>query len=179
MRPILKPRERWFRIANRNTAPGIIDAKVTAITKPMSVWKLKRALIAMLIGFPLVVVRIRAKTTSTHENIKQKNAVTAMPEEIWGSKNVQINRGREYPSRKAASSISLGIAEMKPCKIQIEIGRLKRQWASAIPHTEFTIPRFENNWKIGNVSTTGGVIRNAMKARNKCLSPKNDMREKA
>lgn len=49
----------------------------------------------MLIGLLLVVVRMRAKTTSPHENIKQKNAVTAMPEDIGGMRNFQINRGRE------------------------------------------------------------------------------------
>ncbi|MFT6169596.1 MAG: hypothetical protein ACJAR9_001716, partial [Celeribacter sp.] len=61
--PILKPFDRWFRIVNKRTAPGSIEATVTAITSPMSVWNPNNAVIAMLIGFPFVVVKIRAKTT--------------------------------------------------------------------------------------------------------------------
>ena len=55
--------------------------------------------------------------------------------------------------------------EMKPCKIQIEIGRLNKQCANPMPKTEFTMPKLEKSWNIGKVSTTGGVIRKEMKAR--------------
>lgn len=77
--------------------------------------------------------------------MKQKNAVTAIPGAIWGNRNCQIKRGRVYPSKNAVSSISLGMAEMKPCRIQIEMGKLNKQWANAIPKTEFTIPKDENS----------------------------------
>ena len=68
---------------------------------------------------------------------------------------------------------------MKPCRIQIDTGRLNRQWASAMPVTELTMPSTEKSWKIGRVSTTGGVMRKAMKLKNRCLSPRNDSRAKA
>ena len=55
---------------------------------------------------------------------------------------------------------------MKPCRIQIDTGRLNRQWASAMPVTELTMPSTEKSWKIGRVSTTGGVMRKAMKLKN-------------
>ena len=42
---------------------------VIAIIRPISVLKVNIAEIAMLIGLPAVTVNIRAKTTSTHENI--------------------------------------------------------------------------------------------------------------
>jgi hypothetical protein len=81
-------------MANNSTTPGIIEAVVTAMTNPISVCKSNSTFMAMLMGLPLVVVKIRANTTSTQENKKQKKAVTAMPEQICGKMNVQITRGR-------------------------------------------------------------------------------------
>ncbi len=75
-------------------SPGISETSVMAITSPISVLKPYSELIAMVIGFPPVTVRIRANTTSTHENMKQKNAVTPMPGAISGS-NCLIMKSRQ------------------------------------------------------------------------------------
>ena len=105
--------------------------------------------------------------------MKQKNAATPMPGAIIGTKWRKKKEGPEWPSIKAVSSNALGTARIKLSKIQIVIGRLNRQWASAMPKGEFTRPSFENRMKIGKDSTTGGVIRKTSIAKRKCRSPKN------
>ena len=73
--------------------------------------------------------------------MKQKNAVTAIPGAIWGSRNCQIKRGRVYPSRNAVSSISLGMAEMKPCRIQIEMGKIEQAMGQRDPKDRIHDPK--------------------------------------
>jgi|GEM_PF-2512139 hypothetical protein len=53
---------------------------------------------AWVIGLPPVTVSVRAKTTSTHEKIKQKNAVTAMPGANAGIRNRIKNWVRITPA---------------------------------------------------------------------------------
>ncbi len=47
------------------------------------------------IGFAAVVVSVRARRSSTHENIKQKKAATPMPLAINGMKIFTKKRGNE------------------------------------------------------------------------------------
>ena len=141
------------------------------MTRPMSVWNPNNALIAMVTGLPAVTVRMRAKTTSTHEKMKQKKAVTPMPGAIAGTSSFTKKPGSEWPSRNADSSNSRGMAEMKLSRIQMEIGRLNRQWTSAIPTGEFTRLTWENRMKIGSESTTGGMTRKASITNSRCRSP--------
>ena len=89
-----------------------------------------RVIVATM-GLALTVVSVRASSSSTHENMKQKNAATPMPEAISGMKIFTKNRGKAYPSMYAVSSSSLGTPDMKPSRIQTASGMLKRQWASA------------------------------------------------
>ncbi|MNP74035.1 hypothetical protein D3C76_1708450 [compost metagenome] len=45
-------------------------------------------------GLALTEVRVRASSNSTHENMKQKNAVTPMPDLISGTKIRMKNLGK-------------------------------------------------------------------------------------
>ena len=47
------------------------------------------------IGLALTEVRVRASSSSTQENMKQKKAVTPMPPRISGTKMVRKKRGKE------------------------------------------------------------------------------------
>ncbi|MCY1239181.1 hypothetical protein D9M72_519600 [compost metagenome] len=47
------------------------------------------------IGFAAVVVSVRASSSSTQENMKQKKAATPMPEAISGMKIFTKKRGNE------------------------------------------------------------------------------------
>ena len=89
-----------------------------------------RVMVAV-IGFASVIVKVRAKRSSTQLNMKQKKAVTPTPARISGMKMVIKKRGKPYPSIKAVSSISFGIPDIKPSKIQMASGTLNRQWARA------------------------------------------------
>lgn len=51
--------------------------------------------IAALIGLASVLVIVRAMRSSTQLNMKQKNAVTPIPERIMGRKIFMKNLGRE------------------------------------------------------------------------------------
>src|ERR1700716_2437446 len=91
------------------------------------------------IGLALTQVSGGARSKLTpentkQENIKQKNAATPMPLAINGTRILTKNRGNEYPSRKAVSSISRGTLETKPSRIQTASGTLKMQCASATAH---------------------------------------------
>src|SRR6478736_7949967 len=83
------------------------------------------------IGLAATEVSVRANSSSTQENMKQKKAATPMPLAINGTRILTKNRGNEYPSRNAVSSISRGTLETKPSRIQTASGTLKMQWASA------------------------------------------------
>lgn len=91
----IKPFDMWLRTKKIIIAPGISEQTVIAMTKPISVLKLNKDEIAMLIGLPLVTVNIRANTTSTQENIKQKNAVTPIPGASIGISFRMKNLGNE------------------------------------------------------------------------------------
>ena len=52
-----------------------------------------RVMVAAM-GLASVVVRVRASSSSTQENMKQKKAVTPMPARISGMKIVMKNRGK-------------------------------------------------------------------------------------
>lgn len=51
--------------------------------------------IVAAIGLASVVVRVRAISSSTHENMKQKKAATPMPDAIRGTKIFTKKRGKE------------------------------------------------------------------------------------
>ena len=51
--------------------------------------------ITAAIGFATVVVSVRASSSSTQENMKQKKAVTPMPVRISGMNTVRKKRGKE------------------------------------------------------------------------------------
>ena len=51
--------------------------------------------ITAAIGFASVIVRVRANSNSTQENMKQKNAVTPTPARIRGMNTVRKKRGSE------------------------------------------------------------------------------------
>ena len=149
------------------------------MTNPMSVVNPNKAWIAVVIGLPPVEVSMRAKTTSTHEKIKQKKQATPTPGAIVGIKNFTKNLDHEYPSKKAVSSNSRGIAEMKLVRIQIAIGTLNRQCISAIPTGELSKLSCANSKNTGSDKTTGGVILKASSKSMMCLSPRNECRESA
>jgi len=83
-----------------------------------------RVMVAAM-GFAFVVVNVLASKSSTQENMKQKNAVTPIPDRIWGIKMVKKNLGNLYPSMNAVSSISRGTPDMNPSRIQTARGTLK------------------------------------------------------
>ena len=120
------------------------------MTRPQSVRKVNKAVIAWVMGLPAVTVKMRAKTTSTHENIKQKKAATAMPGATAGIKKRTKKPVRLWPSKKAISSKDLGMAAIKLSKIHMAIGRLKTQCTSAMPMGELTSPARANKIKIGS-----------------------------
>ena len=93
----------------------------------------------------MVTVNIRANTTSTQENIKQKKAATAMPGAIRGNNFLMKNPVNECPSVKAVSSNSLGMADIKLTSTQMDIGKLNKLWASAIANGELIRSREENS----------------------------------
>ena len=162
----------WFRTKQLNKVPGIIERTVIPITRPMSVRKENNAEIAILIGFPPVTVSIRAKTTSTHENIKQKKEVTAIQGAIRGMSILVKNWKKEYPSINAVSSNSLGTAETKLSSTQIEIGTLNKQCANAMARGLFMRSSAENIKNTGRTMTTGGVIRSVKKPKKIFISHK-------
>ena len=149
----------------------MIERTVIAITSPRSVLKVNKVEIAILIGLPAVTVNMRAKTISTHENIKQKKDATAMPGAISGISIPVKNWKKEWPSKKAVSSNSLGIADIKLSSTQIEIGRLNEQCANAIPSGLFMRSSCKNIRKTGSTITIGGVIRKVKKPKKRYLSP--------
>ena len=51
--------------------------------------------IVAAIGLALTVVSVRASSSSTQENMKQKKAVTPMPQAISGMKILTKKRGKE------------------------------------------------------------------------------------
>ena len=53
-----------------------------------------RVMVAAM-GLAFTVVSVRASSSSTQENMKQKNAATPMPEAISGMKIFMKNRGKE------------------------------------------------------------------------------------
>src|ERR1700730_11448239 len=86
------------------------------------------------IGLAATDVRGRASSNSTQENIKQKKAATPIPLAINGTRILTKNRGNEYPSRNAVSSISRGTPDTNPSRIHTANGTLKMQCASATAH---------------------------------------------
>src|SRR3954452_13524931 len=101
-------------------------------------------------GLALTEVSVRASSNSTQENMKQKNAATPMPLAISGTRIFAKNRGNEYPSRNAVSSISRGTPETKPSKIHTAKGTLKMQCASATAHGVSNSPIAEYRLKNGS-----------------------------
>src|ERR1700749_4617900 len=87
--------------------------------------------ITAAIGLAFTEVSVRASSSSTQENMKQKNAATPMPLAISGTNILMKNRGNEKPSRNAVSSISRGTPETNPSSIHTASGTLKMQCASA------------------------------------------------
>src|ERR1700687_4161272 len=86
------------------------------------------------IGLEATDVNVRASNSSTQENMKQKNAATPIPLAINGTRILMKNRGNEYPSRKAVSSISRGTPDTNPSRIHTANGTLKMQCASETAH---------------------------------------------
>src|ERR1700723_3523977 len=90
-----------------------------------------------------LLVRVRANSNSTHENMKQKKAATPIPLAMSGIKMRTKKRGKEEPSRKAVSSISRGTPDMNPSRIQTARGTLKMQCASATAQVVLNSPMAE------------------------------------
>ena len=80
-------------------APGINVKTPAAASKPQSMPDAEtvRVMVAA-IGLAFTEVKVRASRSSTHENMKQKNAVTPIPEPISGMKIFPKNLGKLYPS---------------------------------------------------------------------------------
>ena len=77
-------------------APGTIVRMPAAESRPQSSPEaLTVRVITAAIGFAAVIVSVRAKSSSTHENMKQKNAVTPTPARISGRKTTMKKRGSE------------------------------------------------------------------------------------
>src|ERR1700758_964900 len=83
------------------------------------------------IGLASTAVSVFASSSSTQENMKQKNAATPTPAAMVGMKMRMKNRQKGYPSTNAVSSSSFGTPDMKPSRIQTASGMLNRQWARA------------------------------------------------
>src|SRR3954454_22368552 len=86
------------------------------------------------IGLASTDVSVRASSSSTQENMKQKNAATPIPLAINGISILTKKRGKEQPSRNAVSSISRGTPDTKPSRIHAASGTLKMQCANATAH---------------------------------------------
>src|ERR1700730_19461656 len=82
-------------------------------------------------GLASTDVSVRASSSSTQENIKQKNAATPIPLAINGTRILTKNRGNEYPSRNEVSSISRGTPDTNPSRIHTADDTLEMQCASA------------------------------------------------
>jgi len=114
------------------TTPGSIVKTPAAVNTPQSQPSAPRLMVRVTeMGFVLTLVNVLASTSSVHEKRKQKNAATPIPGRIRGRKILMKNLPKLYPSIRAVSSSSFGIPDMKPSRIQIARGRLKRQWARA------------------------------------------------
>ena len=77
-------------------APGTIVSVPAAASRPSS-YPAEDAVLVMVaaIGFASTAVRVFASSSSTQENIKQKNAATPTPALIVGRKIVTKKRGKE------------------------------------------------------------------------------------
>src|SRR6266436_1915112 len=90
------------------------------------------------IGLASTAVSVLARSSSTQENMKQKNAATPTPAAMVGMKMRMKNRQNGYPSTKAVSSSSFGTPDMNPSRIHTASGMLNRQCGSATT-TEVTV----------------------------------------
>ena len=77
-------------------APGRIVRMPAAASTPQSIplAPCVRVMIAAM-GFASTVVSVRLSSSSTHENMKQKNAATPIPLAMSGMKIFTKNRGKE------------------------------------------------------------------------------------
>src|SRR4051794_28252580 len=159
-RPRAKPLAMWLRTNQITNAPGISVSVPAAANSPQSMPAAEMVRVMMAaIGLALTVVSVRASSSSTQLNMKQKKAATPIPLAISGRKMRTKKRGKEYPSICAVSSISRGTPDMKPSRIHTASGTLNKQCASAIAQGVSNRPTAEYRLKNGSANTAGGAIR--------------------
>ena len=77
----------WLRTNQITSMPGKMVSTPAAASTPQSMPDADTVrVITAAIGLAFTEVRVRASSSSTQENMKQKNAVTPMPEPISGMK---------------------------------------------------------------------------------------------
>ncbi|MNC73719.1 hypothetical protein D3C75_1249700 [compost metagenome] len=85
----------WLRTNQITNMPGNMVSTPAAAKTPQSIPEADTVrVITAAIGLALTEVRVRASNSSTQENMKQKNAVTPMPEPISGTKIFTKKRGK-------------------------------------------------------------------------------------
>ncbi len=91
-----------------------------------------RVMVAAIGLASTVVVSVRASSSSTQENMKQKKAATPMPDAISGSEDLH-EEARERIAVDIGGLVDLASArrDMKPSRIHTASGTLNRQCASA------------------------------------------------
>ncbi|MNZ91355.1 hypothetical protein D3C78_1103350 [compost metagenome] len=85
----------WLRTNQITNMPGRMVNTPAAASTPQSIPDAETVrVITAAIGLAFTEVRVRASSSSTQENMKQKNAVTPMPEPISGMKIFTKNLGK-------------------------------------------------------------------------------------
>lgn len=85
----------WLRTNQITSMPGRMVSTPAAASTPQSMPEAETVrVITAAIGLALTEVSVRASSSSTQENMKQKNAVTPMPEPISGMKIFTKNLGK-------------------------------------------------------------------------------------
>src|SRR6185369_16089930 len=93
--PRAKPLAMWLRTNQIASAPGTMVSTPAAASTPQSMpAALTVRVMIAAIGLALVAVSVRASSSSTQLNMKQKKAVTPMPERISGRKTRMKKRGK-------------------------------------------------------------------------------------
>src|SRR3990167_2152689 len=94
-RPRAKPLATWLRTNQITSMPGRMVNTPAAASTPQSIPEAETVrVITAAMGLASTEVSVRARSSSTQENIKQKNAVTPMPEPISGIKIFTKNFGK-------------------------------------------------------------------------------------
>src|SRR5690606_28349389 len=94
-RPSAKPLATWLRTNQITSMPGRMVSTPAAASTPQSMPDAETVrVMTETMGLASTEVRVLASSSSTQENMKQKKAVTPMPEPINGTKIFTKNRGK-------------------------------------------------------------------------------------